>query len=168
MTTLKLTPPLVIAYTGNGYNGSIFTCMSAQYQGPDAPITLQPIQWNVANGGQLWRFGNDGRIYLDTPENPAQFCVDFPSPPQNGSPLLLSEVKALDQTQMWNWDTKPGFISNVADSTFAIDNNDGNTSPGNKIQVWQQGNTQHQIWTPLMMPTYFLTSKVSEAVAAAR
>lgn len=164
MTTLQLTPPLVIAFAGQADTN---TCMAAaQYQGHDAPITLQPIQWNSVNGGQLWQFGNDGRIYLYTPANPAQFCVDFPSPPQNGSALLLNTVQELDQTQMWNWDSNPGYLINVADPTFAIDNNVGDTSPGNKLQVWQQGNTPHQLWTPVMMPTYFLNS-ASQAAAAA-
>ena len=166
MTTANLTPPLVIAYTGQG---STTTCLSAtQNAGAGAVITLQQIQWNPAvQNLQLWQFGSDGRIYLYAPELTAKLCVDFPNPPKNGQQLQLNLVAQSNQEQMWNWDTKPGFILNVGAQGYAIDNNDGHTNPGNQIQIWQQGNTPHQIWMPVMMPTYYLNSLASQAATTA-
>ena len=165
MATPKLTPPLVIAFTGKGKTN---TCMHAEYSGVQAEITLWPIQWNSDKDWTLWQFGSDGRIYLYTSDSPAQFCVGFENPTQNGQPLQLTAVAASDKKQKWDWDTQPWYILNLAEPEYAIDNSSGNTNPGNRIQIWKKGNTPNQIWTPLMMPTYYLNhSEPSTAATAA-
>lgn len=162
MTTTKLTPPLLIAFTAKG---NTQTCMRAEYSGDAALITLNTIKWNEG-GPQLWQFGNDDRIYLHTPESPAAFCVGFSGAPKNGLQLQLSVVEPSDKMQMWDWNKQPGYILNIGASGasgFVIDNDGGRTSPGNRIQIWEKGNTPNQIWTPEMMPSYYLKSLVSKA-----
>jgi hypothetical protein len=163
MTTPKLTPPLLIAFTAQGNTQK---CMGAKYSGDGALISLNAIKWNEG-GPQLWQFGNDDRIYLHTPESPAAFCVGFSGAPTNGLQLQLSVVEPSDKMQMWDWNTQPGYILNIGAGGFAIDNNDGRTGPENRIQIWEKGNTPHQIWTPEMMPSYYLKSLVSKAATAA-
>ena len=168
MATPKLTTPLVIAWTGPGLTNM---CMQAQYPGVDAPITLQPIRWNPPAGesSQLWQFGDDGRIYVYTPDTPAQFCIDFPNPAQNGQPLTLNSVIGSDQTQTWNWDSNPQTLANVGAPGMYADDSGGGRNPGTKIQIWggSGSGNGNQVWTPLMMPTYYLDSQSATQAAGA-
>ncbi|HEX7722974.1 MAG TPA: RICIN domain-containing protein [Pyrinomonadaceae bacterium] len=166
MATSKLTPPVVIAWTGPGLTNM---CMQAAYSGVDAQITLAPIQWDPPAGqsSQLWQFGDDRRIYVYTADNPGQFCLDFPNPPQNGQPLTLNDVIASDQTQMWDWNSHPQTLANVGAPGFYADDDGGGRNPGTKIQIWTgtgSGNA-NQVWTPLLMPTYYLNSQTATQAA---
>ena len=159
MATPNLTPPVVIAFSGNtGAN----MCMQAPYAGVDAQITLQPIQWQAPwNNLQLWQFGDDGRIYLYTPDALAQFCVDFPNPAGNGQPILLNTVIPSDQTQLWNLNVSPQSIANVGAGGYFIDNDSGNTGPGNKIEIWAGGGAPgngNEAWMTLAIPAYYLAN----------
>jgi hypothetical protein len=158
MTTPGLTPPLVIAFIGAGATNM---CLEAAYEGPDALITLQPIEWNPPPGTrklQLWQFGDDSRIYLYSQGGPAELCMDFPHPARNGQPLQLSDGITLNVTQEWDWNTKPSTISNRGALGFFIDNMCGETMPGNRIQIWASGGNANEDWTTLIMPTHYLNS----------
>lgn len=135
--------------------GAQMVCLQAAYAGEDAPISIAPVDPAGTTPLQQWSLGDDGRIYLFTAAGNEQFCVDFPQPPQNGQPLLLSLVQASDSSQQWQFhgDSNMSTLTNVGLPSYAIDNDGGGLEPGNRVQVWQVSNNTNQAWIFAVIPT---------------
>jgi len=136
--------------------------MQASYAGVDATVTLQPIQYNGQQPLQLWQFGSDQRIYLYSASGSPTFCLDLVQPIGNGQPLILNNVIASDQTQMWDWNSLAPGLKNIGASasgtTYVIDNSAGGAGSGNKIQIWTYIPNANQNWTPELLPSLYLNS----------
>ena len=152
---VSLTQPVVLRFDG-AWKPEM--CAQAQYEGPNAVITLQNVDMSGQTPLQLWQVGNDGRIYLYTPSAPATLCLTYQQTGQPGQPLELATANPQDQTQVWNWNQTPPSIINVGASgsgkAFAIDNNHGSTSPGNQVQLYVSNGTNAQAWLFQTVPMF--------------
>lgn len=165
MDTPNLTSPVAISLA----RGGPVICLQAGYAGVNAQITLQPISWEQPNKLQLWQFGDDQRIYLYTPEKPAQFCVDFSNPAGNAQPLQLAAVIPSDKTQMWNV-SSPLSIENVGAGSYFVDSG-ANPAPGNKVVIYNGGGAQknsNEAWLPVLIPAFYFADLGSAEGGAAR
>jgi hypothetical protein len=165
MATPKLTSPVAISLVAIPP-----VCLQAVYAGARAEITLQPISWGKKRDGfQLWQFGEDGRIYLYTPEAPAKFCVEFRNSAENGQPLQLNNADPSDQTQMWDVSGLPS-IRNVGAGSYYMDSGN-NHAPGNKVVIYAGGGAQknsNEAWLPVLIPAFNFADLGSAEGGAAR
>jgi hypothetical protein len=164
MATPNLTSPVAISLAGTS-----IICLQAEYAGVNSQILLQPISWEQSNNLQLWQFGDDQRIYLYTPEAPAQFCVDFSNPAGNAQPLQLTTVISSDKTQMWDM-SSPLSIRNVGAKSYFVDSGN-NHAPGNKVVIYAGGGAKqnsNEAWLPVLIPAFYFADLGSAKGGVAR
>ena len=142
--------PVLIVFAGSAF--PLF-CLQAQFAGPEAPVTLQPVDPNGQTPLQQWAY--DGQVIsLYEPDGAPQFYLGFIQPASSGQALALAQIEPADQFQFWNWSgTTASTFANAGATGFAIDNEGGVVQAGNKVQIWQApGNFPNQSWIFALVP----------------
>ena len=137
-------------------------CLGVQQASPGSNVILSNLQ-GVGNKTTQWELDpNSGVISLAADPS---LCLDIQgNAPADGVPLIVAEPVLGRLTQIWNWVGSPPFIMNIGAPNFCVDNNNGGTAPGNRIQLWGQGNgNTNQQWTKLSVP---LLQQVQKKLAA--
>lgn len=138
-------------------------CLGVTTASPGTPVVLSILQGAGSPLTQWYIDPNSGTISLvgsPDPKNP--LYLDFQgTSASNGNAIIVSSLVLGRTFQKWNWVGNPPYVMNLGAPTYCIDDSNGGTQPGTRIQIWNQqnGNTNQQ-WQFLAVPV------MEEALAA--
>ncbi|HYU34578.1 MAG TPA: RICIN domain-containing protein [Thermoanaerobaculia bacterium] len=129
-------------------------CLGVTAANPGAQVTLSLLQGAGTPLTQWYIDPNSGTITLAASNPDSPLYLDFQgSTPSNGVPLIVSSFVLGRNSQRWNWLGNPPYVMNQGAPSYCIDDSNGGTQPGNRVQIWtqQNGNTNQQ-WQFLAVP----------------
>ena len=129
-------------------------CLGVTAANPGAQVTLTLLQGAGTPLTQWYIDPNSGYITLAGADPSSPLYLDFQgATPSNGVPLIVSSFALGRNSQRWNWIGNPPYVMNVGAPNYCIDDSNGGTQPGNRVQIWtqQNGNTNQQ-WQFLAVP----------------
>ena len=135
-------------------------CLGVSQANAGAPVVLSLLQSPISKLTKWHLDPNSGAITL-AGSNPPLYLDFQGTSPSNGVPIIISNYVLGRASQIWNWLGNPPYIMNVGAPNYCVDDSNGGTQPGTKIQIWSQmaGNTNQQ-WQLLAVPV------LEEALAA--
>jgi len=114
-------------------------CAQADTVVVDSEFTLQNVDASGGTPTQLFVYGSDQRIYLQSTLNdPKPLVIEFAQPPQSGQPLQLNYLDPQDSSQQWTYNmNNPTFVNVGAHGgNWAINDVGGNGAVGDSIAIY--------------------------------
>mgnify|MGYP001809861622 CR=1 FL=1 len=146
--TATMSQPFLIFFAGTVTGNA---CAQATFAGANASVVAATADLTGGTANQLWQYGSDNRLYL---AGSTSLCIGYVAPTQNAQALILVEMNQGDETQQWTW-ASGFYLNNVGGSasgtTYVMDLQNGVTTAGTKIQVWQSiANDIDQMWLAVL------------------